>query len=89
MVKMALASGFTKEEALDRLGQLSPEFSKVIEEVYGSRTVESAQREVLAGLDEVEPLIDRGSGQNVDGNGLDEADRAMLAFLHALNEDDD
>ena len=84
LAKVSYASNFTREEAITRLSPLG-DAKAVVDEVYGARQ-ELVMREALAAVGVVEGTLARGEGVDVDGRGLNQADRAALAALRALGE---
>lgn len=86
--RMARASRFSREDAESRLrGKVSEAELKIaLDRAYAE------DPDVLAGLflggaEVIGPALATGDGKNVDDRGHDEADRAALALMQALNKD--
>lgn len=87
-VKMARASGFSREEAEEKLRDKAPEkdLTEALDSTY-SKNVDGLRDEFFFAASEIAPVLKSGEGKNVDARGFDTADRAVLDVLTVMDED--
>lgn len=84
--RMARASGFTREDAAQRLAAYKgPELQQALDAAY-LEDPETVKNEFLATYNAIKPILRAGEGVDVDQYGRDEADRASIAAMIVMNE---
>jgi hypothetical protein len=86
--RMARASRLTREEAEARLRDKAPEaeLKAVLDQAY-AEDPDVLAGAFIGGAELIKPVTSTGEGKNIDEQGRDEADRAALAVMQAMDKD--
>lgn len=87
--RMARASGFSREEAEEKLRGKAPEaeLDRALDKAF-SEDPEVLSSLFTGGASAVEPDLSSGHGKDVDDRGRDAADRAALSVIGVMDREE-